>query len=30
MYELAERAIPREGRVWDGHTLVRYYVLYER
>jgi len=29
MYELADKSVAREVQQRDGHTLVRYYVLYE-
>ncbi|MEA4973118.1 MAG: hypothetical protein VB119_08020 [Candidatus Metalachnospira sp.] len=29
MYELADKAVPRETQQRDGHTLVKYFVLYE-
>lgn len=29
MYELADKTVPREIQHKDGHTLVKYYVLYE-
>lgn len=29
MYQLADKTIPREIQQKDGHTLVKYYILYE-